>query len=293
MTDDVNDGKRDFLRTRRGARRGRRHARQRARAARGDGADARDRHPRGLEPREDPQGRRDARRLLADRPVVLQGREDRRARRHLQGRGRAARQGDGGEGRLEGSHLPELDGRPAQGRLRPLRLVAHVHDRARRGRRLRRAAVGEGQPADGAQGQRRPLQEARRLRRSEGHVLGRRRRQRGAAHPDPVPEGEAHHHRGPGRARRRAGARQARRRVDERRQRRAALRQAQQLGARVRPERADRQAARTPGPCATATPSGSISSTCTARSSSSTARWSGCSSCTWRSWARPEAPMPR
>ena len=74
------------------------------------------------------------------------------------------------------------------------------------------------------------LQEARRLQRSQGHVLGGRRRQRRAAHPDPVSQGEADHHRRPGRAGRRAGARQEGRRVDERRQRRAAVRQAQQTG---------------------------------------------------------------
>ena len=78
------------------------------------------------------------------------------------------------------------------------------------------------------------VQEAVRLRRSEGHVLGGGGRQRGAAHPDPLPQGEARHHRRAGRARGRARAREEGRRVDERRQRRAALRQAQQLGARVR-----------------------------------------------------------
>ena len=49
---------------------------------------------------------------------------------------------DGGQGRLEGSHLPELDRGPAQGRLRPVRLVADLHDAARAGGRLRRARCG-------------------------------------------------------------------------------------------------------------------------------------------------------
>ena len=87
------------------------------------------------------------------------------------------------------------------------------------------------------------VQEARRFQRPEGHVLGGRGRQRGAAHPDPVSQGQADHDRGTGGAGCRTGARKEGRRVDERRQRRAAVRQAQQLGVRVRSRQSDRQAA--------------------------------------------------
>ena len=75
------------------------------------------------------------------------------------------------------------------------------------------------------------------------HLLGHRRRERGAAHPAAVPEGEGDHHHRPGLARRRAGARQARRRVDQRRQRRDPVRQAQrELGHVIDPEQAARPA---------------------------------------------------
>ena len=68
MNDDVNDGKRDFLRTAAGAGRRRRDARGGDFAARGDGANARNRHPRDVEPGQGEEGRRAARRLSQTGP---------------------------------------------------------------------------------------------------------------------------------------------------------------------------------------------------------------------------------
>src|ERR1051326_3394542 len=61
--------------------------------------------------------RSEQRRLRPDRPVVLQGRQDRRTRRHLQGRRRHAGEGNPDQGRVEGGHLRELDRRAAARRL--------------------------------------------------------------------------------------------------------------------------------------------------------------------------------
>ena len=155
MSDIVDDGKRDFLKQAAlfGAASGVVGA---AMAPSADaGADAGNRRARRLGSGEVPQGRRAARRLRADRAVVLQGRQDRRAERHLQGCGRHAGQGNPGQGRVEGSHLRERHGRAAARRLRPVRFVADLPGAARARGRFCRPVLFEGLAAAVPQGQRR------------------------------------------------------------------------------------------------------------------------------------------
>ena len=143
-------------------RRGGRRGRRRDGAERDAGADAGNRRARRLDSGEVPQGGRAARRLRADRAVVLQGRQDRRAERHLQGCGRAAGQGNPGQGRLEGSHLRERHDRAAARRLRPVRFVADLSGSARARGRFRRPILFEGLVAAVPQGQRRIASRRRR-----------------------------------------------------------------------------------------------------------------------------------
>ena len=192
-----------------------------------------------------PQGGRAARRLRADRTVVLQGRQDRRTERHLQGCGRAAGEGNPGQGRLEGSHVRERHDRAAARRLRPVRLVADLSGSARAGGRFRRPVLFEGLAAAVPQGQRRTLQDGGRRQQARRDVLGHLGRERGAAHSAAVPgQAEGHHDDRSGLARRRAGARQEGRRVDQRRQRRDPAGEAQRkLGACDRSGQSARPAA--------------------------------------------------
>ena len=60
----------------------------------------------------------------------------------------------------------------------------------------------------------------------------------------------------------------------------------------IEPEQADRQAPEHVGGALRRPRVEAASSTSAARSWSSTARWSGCSSSTWRSWARRDARVP-
>ena len=166
-----------------------------------DGADAGDRRARRLGSGEMPQGGRAARRLRADRAVVLQGRQDRRAERHLQGRGRAAGEGNPGQGRLEGSHLRERHDRAAARRLRPVRLVADLSGAARARGRFRRPVLFEGLAAAVPQGQRRALQDRGRRQQGRRHVLGHVGRERGAAHSAAVSRPSRRSSRRPARSR--------------------------------------------------------------------------------------------
>ena len=201
MSDMVDDGKRDFLKQAAlfGAASGAVGA---AMAPERDaGANPGNRRARRLGSGEMPQGRRAACRLRADRALVLQGRQDRRTQRHLQGRGRSTGEGNPGQGRLEGSHLRERDGRAAARRLRPVRLVADLSGASARSRSILSAPIIQRARLllchkDNA-GRFKTAADANKCR---CHVLGHLRRERGAAHSAAVPrQAEDHHDDRPGR----------------------------------------------------------------------------------------------
>ena len=123
--------------------------------------------------------------------------------------------------------------RPAQGRLRPVRLVADLYGAARARGRFRGAAIVEGQPRDGPQGQCRQVQEAADFNDPNVTFSVMAGGSEEPRIPILFPRSRSSSPRRPGGARRRAGARQEGRRVDQRRQRRDALRQAQRSWAHV------------------------------------------------------------